>query len=492
MKTQHSYTSPRYFISRLLSFCLPLLVTLSGCKSLDMTVSVPQRKIPATYQFGAVPPLLADTTTIAEMKWREYFQDSLLVALIDTALQNNFSLQIALQRIEFARANSTYAKGELLPKVLASVGGGIRKFGLYTMDGAGNISTEIVPGKIVPINLPDLSIGIQTSWEIDIWGKLRSKSESAAAQYLASIEGTRWLVTSLIADIVIGYYELLALDTELDILRRTIQKQQEALGVIQLQKEAGRANELAVQQFEAQVLSTQAMEKETLQHITKRENILNVLAGRFPQPIPRKNKGLSTLFSPKFSAGIPAQLLQNRPDIREAELQLQSSKFDVAAARAAFFPSLNLTAGIGFQAFDPQLLFLSPASIAYNALGGLVAPLINWNGLEAQFASTKAGQAQAMIHYQKVIVNGYVEVINELSNIQSLHSIDSLKLQQSNVLQESVDIATDLYKSAKATYLEILLAQQASLQAQLDLVNIKKRQHIARVNVYKSLGGGWK
>ena len=205
MKTQHSYTSPRYFISRLLSFCLPLLVTLSGCKSLDMTVSVPQRKIPATYQFGAVPPLLADTTTIAEMKWREYFQDSLLVALIDTALQNNFSLQIALQRIEFARANSTYAKGELLPKVLASVGGGIRKFGLYTMDGAGNISTEIVPGKIVPINLPDLSIGIQTSWEIDIWGKLRSKSESAAAQYLASIEGTRWLVTSLIADIVIGY-----------------------------------------------------------------------------------------------------------------------------------------------------------------------------------------------------------------------------------------------------------------------------------------------
>lgn len=491
MKTQHCYTSQYFSISPLLSFCLFVVLTLSGCRFLDTTVSVPKREIPVSYQIGTGTPPLADTTTIAEMKWREYFQDSLLVALIDTALQNNFSLQIALQRIEFARANSTYARGELLPKVLANVGGGIRKFGLYTMDGAGNISTEIVPGKIVPINLPDLSIGIQTSWEVDVWGKLRNKSESAAAQYLASIEGTRWLVTSLIADIAIGYYELLALDTELEILRRTLQKQQEALSVIQFQKEAGRTNELAVQQFEAQVLSTQVMEKETLQHITKRENILNVLAGRFPQPIPR-NKGLSTSFSPKFSAGVPVQLLQNRPDIREAELQLQSAKFDVAAARAAFFPSLNLTTGIGFQAFDPHLLFLSPASIAYNALGGIVAPLINWNGLEAQFTSTKAGQAQAMIHYQQVIVNGYVEVISELSNIQNLHSIDSLKLQQSNVLQESVDIATDLYKSAKATYLEILLAQQASLQVQLDLVNIKKRQHIARVNVYKSLGGGWK
>ncbi len=469
-----------------LLLCSLALLAATACKTLDTNVQVPTRELP---QYFLRP---TDTTTIADTKWREYFQDSLLVALIDTALKNNFTLQIALQRIEFARANSGAAQGELLPKVFANAGGGVRKYGLYTMDGAGNISTEILPGKIVPINLPDISLGLQTSWEVDVWGKLRNRGESAAAQYLASVEGTRLVVTSLIAEIAVMYYDLLELDNEIDIVRRTIQKQQEALSVIQFQKDAGKTNELAVQQFEAQLISAQALEKEVLQQIFVRENILNFLLGRFPQPIRRQKESLFSALPQQIATGIPSQLLQNRPDIREAELQLQATKSDVAAAKAAFYPSLTLTAGIGFQAFDPQFIFLSPASIAYNALGGLVAPLINWNGLEAQFNTAKASQVQAMVNYQRSIVNGYVEVVNELSGIRNLRQIDSLKLQQSAVLKESVDIATELYKSAKATYLEILIAQQASLQAQFEVISIKKRQRITLVNLYKALGGGWR
>jgi NodT family efflux transporter outer membrane factor (OMF) lipoprotein len=466
---------------------------------LDTTVSVRQRELPQEYSPQGSSTLASrltqtepDTTTIAALRWRDYFQDSLLVALIDTALQSNFTLQMALQRIELARATNTFTKGELLPKVTANASGGVRKFGLYTMDGAGNIATEILPGRTVPIDLPDVYVGVQASWEVDIWGKLRSRNAAAAAQYLSSIEGTRFIATTLIAEVAIAYYELLMLDSELDVLRRTLQKQQEALSVIQLQKEAGKTNELAVQQFEAQVLSTQAFEKEVLQQIVVLENALNALLGRFPQPIVRNKSHLFDTIPQKIASGLPAQLLQNRPDVREAELLLQATKFDTEAAKAAFYPSLSLSAGAGVQAFDPQLLLLLPASLAYNALGGLISPLINWNALEAQFAAAKANQVQAMVNYQKIIVHGFMEVSNELSAIQNLRQVDSLKVLQNGVLKGAVDVATELYKSAKATYLEVLLAQQASLQAQIELVTIKKRQRIALVNVYRALGGGWR
>lgn len=471
-----------------------VLLTLNSCKTLDTNVSIPTRNLPQSFsrQTNSQERTAPDTLTIAALQWRQYFQDSLLVALIDTTLNNNFDLRIALQRIEVAGANVQFAKGELLPKVFGSLGGGVRKFGLYTMDGAGNASTDITSGRRVPVDLPDLNIGIQTTWEVDIWGKLRNKNEAAAAQYLASVEGTRFIVTALIAEVATAYYDLIALDAEVEILRRTIQTQQEALGVIGLKKEAGRANELAVQQFEAQVLNMQAMEKEMLQQIIVKENFINFLAGRYPQPIVRDKQALSAAPPPNIVSGIPAQLLENRPDVREAELQVKASKFEVEAAKAAFFPSLNLSAGVGFQAFDPQFLFLSPASIAYNALGGLIAPIINWQGLEAQFSAAKSHQIQALYRYQKSIVNGYVEVVNELSAIQNLQQMSALKTQQSQVLQASVGVATELYKSAKATYLEILFAQQNSLQAQIDLVNIQKRQRIALVSLYRALGGGWR
>lgn len=491
----------KYYAQNITPALLILLSTfLWGCKTFDAETAVKRREIPRAYpvfpSMKSAPPLAvslrSDSTTIADMQWRAFFRDSLLTALIDTALQNNFTLQIALQRIESAQAQTTFTRGELLPKVFANAGAGIRKFGLYTMDGAGNISTEILPGKIVPIDLPDFNLGLQTSWELDVWGKLRNKNEAALAGYLASVEATRFVATSLIAEIAGLYYDLLELDLEQDIIRQTLLKQKEALNVIQLQKEAGKANELAVQQFEAQIFGTQALEREIAQQIVVRENMLNFLLGRFPQPIARRKESLFAEPPESVAYGIPSQLLQNRPDIREAEFLVQASRYEVEAAKAAFLPSFTITAGAGFQAFDPAFLFLTPASIAYNALGGLVAPLFNWNALEAQQRNATAEQVRALTQYQQKIVNAYMEVANELFHINNLRDLDSLKLQQRNVLQESVDIATELYKSAKATYLEILLAQQSSLQAQLELMQIKKRRQIALVNLYKALGGGWR
>jgi multidrug efflux system outer membrane protein len=463
-----------------------LTVNINGCASLDTNVSIPEKAIPVSF------PNQKDTaTTIANINWRQYFTDPLLVKLIDTAVANNLDLQMALQRIEVSRSSVKLANGALLPKVDLSIGGGVQKFGLYTMDGAGNASTEITPGRTVPENLTDMFVGLQASWEVDVWGKLRNQRKSAVSQYLSSIEGTNFVISNLVADVAIHYNELLALDNELDIIRQTVRKQQEALEVVKLQKEAGRANELAVQQFKAQLLNTQVLEKQTLQQITETENKLNFLLGRYPQPIQRKKEVLFEAVPRQIASGVPSQLLANRPDVREAEHQIEASKFDLKAARAAFFPNFNITATLGYQAFNPEFLFQTPASLAYSLFGTVVAPLINMNALKAQFNTAKANQLTAMYNYQETILNGYVEVANELSNIQNLEQIHSRKKQQSEALKQSVETSDELYKSARATYLEVLIAQQNALQANLELIDVIKQQRIATVKIYKALGGGW-
>jgi NodT family efflux transporter outer membrane factor (OMF) lipoprotein len=463
-----------------------VLANVGGCGTLNTELSIPEKTIPASY------PDQKNAATIANINWRHYFDDPQLIRLIDTAIANNIDLQMTLQRIEVARSSIKLANGMLLPKVGLSVGGGVQKFGLYTMDGAGNASTYITPGRIVPENLTDIYLGLQASWEVDIWGKLRNQRRSAISNYLSTIEGTHFVISNLVAEVAVHYNELLALDNELDIIRQTLQKQQEALEVIKVQKEAGRANELAVQQFNAQLLNTKVLETQALQQITETENRINFLLGRYPQPVARNKEMLFQAVPEQIAAGLPSQLLANRPDVREAEYQIEASKFDVKAARAAFFPNFTITAALGFQAFNPEFLFQSPASLAYSLMGTLVAPLINRNALKAQFNTAKANQLTAMYNYQNTILKAYVEVANTLSNIRNLQKVHSLKEQQSRVLENSVEASGELYKTARATYLEVLIAQQSALLANLELIEAIKRQRLSTVTIYKALGGGWK
>jgi outer membrane protein TolC len=240
------------------------------------------------------------------------------------------------------------------------------------------------------------------------------------------------------------------------------------------------------------LLQSKILEKETLQQIVLFENKINFLIGRFPQTINRNKELLSTEIAQDFNAGIPSQLLKNRPDIRKSELMVQASNFDLKTAKAAFYPNLNITAGFGFQAFDPQYLFQAPASLAYNTLGNLVTPVVNRNALKAHFNTAKASQLNAIFEYQKTILNGFVEVTNELSNIQNLKEMNNLKKQKSQILNQSVEVSNQLFMVGKATYLEVLIAQQGSLQAELELIINNKNLKLAGVNIYKALGGGWK
>lgn len=461
-----------------------LAVGQVGCAALSAEVTIPDRKLPESFEGQTGEP------SVARLNWRTYFADPRLAVLIAEALTSNPDVFIALQRIELARASVRTATGALLPRVDLSVGAGVRKFGLFTMDGAGNATTEIAPGQLVPTHLGDLALGLQSSWEIDLWGKLRNQRQSAVSRFLASVEGTNLITTTLVADVATAWFDLQALDRVHEVLGETVARQKEALEVVRLQKAAGRATELAIQQFEAQLAETRALEVGVTQQTVEVENRLNLLLGRPPQPIERQ---AVLSFEPvsSVSAGVPSELLRYRPDIREAEWQVKASQYDLKAARAAFFPNVNLGAAIGLEAFNPAFLFRIPESLIYSVVGGLVAPLVNRSAIEAGFDGAKANQILAMYNYQKVILTAYVEVATGLSNLRNTQTMLSLKREQKAAVERSVETADILYRAGKASYLEVLVAQQTALRADLELIETWRRQRVASVAIYKALGGGW-
>lgn len=465
------------------SVLLALAITaLFGCAYTEPRV--PEVKLPASFSAKTTGP------SAAGVKWQDYFDDEKLNALIAEALESNYDLRVALQRIEVARAVIRQSTGAMLPQVYLGASAGIRRFGTYTMDGAGNATTDITPGRRVPEHYPDFVIGLQASWEIDVWGKLRSMRSSARAQYLATIEGTNLVITTLVSEVALAYFELLALDHRQEILAQTVARQEQSLEIMRLQKEAGRANELAVQQFEGQLASTEAMLATTLRQLQEAENHINLLLGRAPQPIARSKDLLLRDVAAGISLGIPSDLLRNRPDIREAELQVQASKFDVEAARKAFYPSLTLSAGVGYQAFDPRYLLVTPESLVYSAVGGITAPLLNRSELEAQLDASKAVQVQAMYNYQGVILRAFVEVADALVAVERTSEIVAQKKRQRVAVSGTVDTADALFRAGKATYLEVLMAQQNTLEAELELIDALLDRRMAGIQLYRALGGG--
>jgi multidrug efflux system outer membrane protein len=464
------------------------LVSMGGCKLLKPSEQLSGVKTPAQFSSGT------DTVGIASTQWESFFTDKKLVALIDTALRNNLDLKMAAQRIEMAAATKLLRHGALFPTVQGEVSGGGRKFGDYTMDGVGNYDTNfsgnIDSDRRLPAPfLPDYFLGLRSSWEIDIWGKLKTQKKAAYARFLSSQQARLAIHTGLIAQVASLYYELVMLDSELSIIRRNIILQEKATSTIAIQKEAGRANELGVKQFTAQLLNTQSLEVQILQTIIEKENELNLLLGRFPQAIDR-NSSLDQNFPSVISAGIPTQMLRRRPDIQQAELELLANYSDQQAARLAFLPSLNITAFLGFNAFKSNLVF-NPGSIAYTALGGLSAPLLNRRALKAEQKRSEAASIEALYAYNKTVLTGFQEVSTSLKKIENTARIASIKTQEVEMLQQAVGTSQDLFLGGYATYLEIITAQKSVLEAEINLINLKKEKQLALIQLYRSLGGGW-
>lgn len=426
-----------------------------------------------------------DVRSLAQTTWNELFESEGLRELIAVALKNNQELNIQLQEMVAAQSEVSARQGEVLPKVSAGVEVGIDKDGKYTSKGVSDDSNGVAE------HLPNFSFGLRGSWEIDVWRKLRNAVKVADLHYLASIEARNFMVTQIVAELAKSYYEILALDSQLEVLNKNIAIQKDALKIVRLEKEAARVTELAVQRFEAEVLKNQGRRFALEQERVLTENRINFLAGRFPQAVPRRLEEFQRAAPDTVQTGLPSELLKNRPDVRRAELELEAAKLDVEVAKAGFFPSLSIEAGVGYNAFNASHLLATPESLFYNIAGNLVAPLLNRAAITAQYRTANARQVQAVFDYEKTILQAFTDVANHLSALKNLRQVYSLQSQQVETLERSVSVSNVLFQSARADYMEVLLTRRDSLDAQMELIETKRQQFEAVINVYQALGGGW-
>ncbi len=450
-------------------------------------------KLQCAEQAPPLPDAFNGTTSAensAQIPWCEFFSDPTLVGLVNQALAGNQELKIRNQEVRIADNEIMARIGEYLPFFNLGASAGIEKSSRFTREGAVEDQLEVAPGKGFPEPLPDFLVAADVSWEIDIWRRLRNARDAAVQRYFATAEGRNYYVTRLIAEVAENYYELLALDNRLQILHKTIAIQQQSLEMAEAQMQAGRVTSLGVQRFQAEVRKNQSETLIIQQEIIEAENRINLLAGRFPQRVERDAVNYLALNVRALSVGVPSQLLQNRSDIRQAERELSAAGLDVRVARARFYPSLTLHAGVGYQAFNTKYLFVSPESLIYNAAGDLVAPVINRRAIKADYLSANARQLQAVYEYQRIVLNAFTEVINYLSKVDNYGRSLEMKQQQLEALEAAITSANQLFLAGRTEYLEVLFVQRELMEARMVLIDTKRQQLVAVVNAYQALGGG--
>lgn len=470
-------------------FCGLVLSALAGCTGYKATTLKPVTALPDTFQ------AVHDTLSSGQLPVRSFFKDHYLLALIDTALNSNPDMQSALQRIEIAKTRVNYAKSMFLPTVDLNLSAGVERYGKYTMNGVGNYDTNLSPNidskQHIPDPATDYFAGFRSSWEVDLWGKVNNQKKAAVARFLGSQSGLNLVKTELVSAIASQYYQLLALDIELGVIKKNIGLQENALEIVKVQKLGGRATELAVQQFTAQLANTWSLQYATAQQITETENQLKLLTGKFSGTVPRDTSIIALNLPEKLSTGIPTQMLLYRPDIRQAELELTAMNADIRSARAAFFPSLTLTPYVGYNSFKTALLF-NPQSAVFGIIGGITAPVLNRKKIKADYAQRIAEGKVALYSYKKTVLSAYNEVLNNLQGMENYSKYFELKQQEVTALHNAIQVANDLYLVGRASYLEVITAQRDALNAELELATAKKNIYLSEVNLYRALGGGWR
>ena len=461
-----------------------ILVVSPGCCIPDICCAKKGRPMPDTYN-GATSP-----DNSGQLGYREFFDDPVLTDLIDQALVGNQELNILRQEVRIACLEVQSRRGEYFPFVSLGAFAGLDKASRFTRAGAVEDQLLVAPGKGFPDPLPNFLLAADVTWEIDIWKKLRNAKNAAAYRYLGTRDGQNYVVTRLVAEVAENYYELLALDNQLQTLDKTIEIQEQSLKTARSMKEFARETELAVQRFEAEVRKNQSEKLIIQQDIVEVENRINFLVGRYPQPVDRMSTEYIDLNLHSLAVGYPSELLRNRADIRQAERELCAAGLDVKVARARFYPSLTLTAGVGYEAFNTDYLFRSPESLIYGTAGELVAPVLNRAAIKAAYSTANAMQIQAVYNYQQTVLNAYTEVINRMAKVDNYGKSIQIKKQQLAALEASVDNATKLFQNARADYMEVLLAQRDMMEAKMVLIETKQQQLAAVVNAYQALGGG--
>ncbi|HEY0272870.1 MAG TPA: efflux transporter outer membrane subunit [Chitinophaga sp.] len=459
---------------------LLLMVGLWACRAGRNYVQ-PALPLPARFQTAT-----ADTLSVGDMQWKQFFTDTALVSLIDTGLQHNYDLQLAITRIDAAGEQVKQARAAFIPTVDASVGAQTNYLSKNSLNGLSTTSF------LKKNHIEDYSVQVNVSWEADVWGKLRRQKEAALAGYLQTYEAKKAVQTRLVADIAAAYYNLLMLDEQLAIARHNVQLGDSILAIIQLQKTAGDATQLAVEQAYVQRQAAAVLIPQLQRSIALQENGLHILTGTLPGPVATRGDLRAIAPADHLSAGIPANLVSRRPDVRANELSLVAANASVGAAQANMYPVLSITAGGGLDAFKASNWFNIPNSL-FGLVGGTIAqPLLQRRQLKTQYEVAKINREQAVITFKQSVLNAVGEVSNALVSIDRLGEQEVITSNRMDTLQLAIFNASLLYKAGLANYLEVITAQSNLLQSQLDFADIRRQRLSANVELYRALGGGWK
>jgi outer membrane protein, multidrug efflux system len=463
--------------------CSIMLLTLPSCGIPPLRRAQPAPSAPPTFD-GTTSPVNS-----APLGIEEFYRDPLLTGLIKQALANNRELKILEEDVQIASNEVLSRSGAYLPFVSVGAGTGLDRYSRFTLPGAGVRDDPFQPGKFLPNPLGNFMGGINLTWQIDIYRQLRNARDAAGERFVAASDRRNYFVTKLVAEVAEEYYRLMALDKRIENLNQIIRLQERSLEIALDRKEFARGDELAVLRFRAEVRRNQSEKLLVNQDIIVAENRINFLANRYPQPVERESAGYFDLNIHALNIGVPSQLIQNRPDIREAERELVAAGLDVKVARVNFFPQLVINGGVGLQAFDIKYLF-EPQAVIGNIAGGLVGPLVNRRAIRAQYLTANARQLQSIYNYQRVILNAFTEVINRMTKVENYSRSIEVRKQQLDTLVRAVEVADDLFQLARTEYIDVLYAQRDLRDARVALIDTKMEQLFAIADTYQALGGG--
>ncbi len=467
--------------SIIIIFITTLLLFLAGCK-VSKDIGLPNDAAPAAYRNASA----ADTSTIADIQWKHFFNDENLQQLISSAITSNYDMQVALKNVEAAQLIVKQSRLGYLPQASLQATGSVNRPADNSLNG---LSLSKFVGKSY---IEDYSVSAALSWEADIWGKIKAQKDKALATYLQTTEARKAIQTSLIAAVAHGYYNLLMLDAQMAIARKNLLLNDSTLHIIQLQYNAGQVTALAVQQAEAQRLVAAQLVPQLEQDITVQENALSVLTGEMPAAIRRTGAVDNGSFINGLSAGIPSALLRNRPDVRARELELTIANANTGIARATMYPSLSITVSGGINSFKASNWFTIPASLFTAGAAGITQPLFQQKQLKTQYELSKLEQQKAVIQFRQSVLTAVGEVADALVKTSKLQEQQSIAATRVNTLQQATGNANLLFKNGMADYLEVITAQSNVLQAELELAVLNKEKLDAGIELYRSLGGGWK
>ena len=420
----------------------------------------------------------SDTTSLANIPWRLYFPDAKLQTLIAEGLEHAYNMQVAMTRIQQAEASLYMSKSAFLP----SLGAAARID--YTRLSSGKRGTDLF-GYVSNIN----SLGVTASWEADLWGKLNSQTKSKYASYLNSLEYRNLIQTTLVSSIAKSYYSLEALDEQLLTTKETIILLQKSTETMQALKDAGQQTAAAVEQSKALLYNTQLTVFDLESKMRQQENAICVLVGRFPAAVERGSINDQSVPS-TMNGQVSVRTLSYRPDVKQAELSLQSAYALTDAAKAAFYPSFSistLSIGLATGGFSD---FFKPSSLAAEIIAGITQPIFAKGQLKGNLKITKAQQDEALLNFSNTLLVAGQEVSDILYSYKSLVRKNEWRDKQVVSLTKAVDYTQELLKAGEANYTEVLSAQKDLLSAQLGKVNYKLDQLNQSVNLYKALGGG--